>query len=260
MALGILVVGGCRPGRPRPPLPATLPSADELLARVAARRHVLTSVRGLARVSYERGEERGGSRHAVVVEAPDRFRLEVLSPLGALAVVTCDGAELAVWVRRESRIYRGPASAASVASYTGLPVAVGDVASVLLGLPPERRVTARPLVTRDEELHLIRLHATIDGGWQDILFAPDSLLPVASETTLDAGRILHVGFADYRTIGGVELPLDVAMRLVPEGGSVRVRYESPTIGAAPGGDLFIFPPRPGAEEVRLEHYATGEEP
>jgi len=261
MALTALVVlGGCRPGRPRPMLPQTLPAADDLLATVAARRHALTSLRGLAHVSYERGDERGGSRHAVVVEAPDRFRLEVLSPLGALAVVTSDGGEFAVWVRREHRTYRGPATAESVAAYTGLPIGVADVAAVLLGLPPERRVTGRPVVVRDEDAGLIRVHTAIEGGRQEIWFAPDSLLPVASETTLAAAQVLRVGLADYRTIAGVAFPLDVSMRLVPDGGSVRVRYEAPTIGVAIAGDLFVFPPRPGVEEVQLDRYRAGDAP
>lgn len=255
-----VVIGGCRPARPRPALPPTLPAADRLLATVATRRQAHTSLRGLAHISYERAEEREGSRHAVVVVPPDRFRLEVLSPLGAVAVVTCDGRELAVWVRRERRTYRGPATAASVEAYTGLPIGVADVASVLLGLPPERHMTGSPTVVRDEEVGLIRLRAPIEGGRQEIWFAPDSQLPVASETPLGAGRVLRVELTDYRTIDGVAFPLGIDMRLIPDGGRIRVRYEPPTIGAAIAEDLFAFPVRPGVEEARLDRYLTGDEP
>jgi outer membrane lipoprotein-sorting protein len=253
-----MAVAGCRPARPRPILPDTLPTASDLLATVAARRQAVTSVRGMARIAWERGEERIGARHVVVVAPPDRFRLEVLSPLGAVAVATCDGPELAVWVRREHRTYRGPATAESMAAYAGLPIDVADVAAVLVGLTPERRVTGHPTVARDDAAGLLRVSAAFDGGRQEIWFAPDSRLPVASETTLDPTRVLRVELDDYRTIAGVAFPLDVDARVLPDGGRVHVRWEPPTIGVTIADDLFIFPVRAGVDEVHLDQYRAGE--
>ncbi len=257
---GLLVTLGCRGGRLRPALPATLPSADRIVAAIAARRQALTSVRGFARVSYETSDAHAAARHAIVVALPDRFRLEALSPIGAVAVVACDGGELAVWVRRDHRTYRGAATPASVAAYTGLPIDVADVASVLVGLPPERRMTGDATVTRDDAAGLLRLRVPIEGGRQDVWVAPDSLLPVTSETTVESGRALRVELGNYRTIAGVAFPLSIDMRLLPDGGRIQVRYESPAIGGPVRPDVFVFPPRPGVDEVPLDARRRGEVP
>jgi outer membrane lipoprotein-sorting protein len=254
---GILVTAGCRAGRLRPALPETLPTADRIMAEIAARRQALTSVRGFARVSYESGDAHAAARHAIVVALPDRFRLETLSPIGAVALVVCDGRELAVWVRRDHRTYRGTATPASVAAYTGLPIDVADVASVLAGLPPERRMIGDARVTRDDAARLVRVRVPIEGGRQDVWVAPDSMLPAASETTLESGRALRVELGNYRTIGGLAFPLSIDMRLLPDGGHIHVGYETPAIGGLVDADVFGVPPRPGVDEVRLDGRVPG---
>lgn len=254
----LVAVAGCRPARPRLALPDTLPSADALLAGVVARRHAVTSLRGFARISYETAQESAGSRHVVVVAPPERFRLETLSPIGTLAVVTCDGRELAMWIRRDRRVYRGAATAASVAAYAGVPVSPADVTSMLLGLPPERTPTASATAARDDVRGLIRVHSAIDAGHQDVWFAPDTLLPVASETSLGGeAAILRLDFADYRTIAGIAMPLTIDLHLDPDGRHVGVRYEAPTLGARVDDGLFVFPSRPGIEDLPLERLAGG---
>jgi hypothetical protein len=249
---------GCRPGRPHPPRASILPAPDALLADIAARRRSITSLRGIAHISYESAEEKLGSRHAVVVAPPDRFRLEVLSPIGALAVVTANGQELAVWVRRERRTYRGPATAASVGAYLGVPLRVADVVAVLEGLPPERRATAPATIAFDNTAGLVRVHVPIEGGRQDTWYGSDSVLPVASETTLPgAGQVLRVEFSDYRTIAGVAVPLAIDMRLDPAARRVRVRYDAPTVDAVIPDSVFTFPVQEQVEELRLDRYPGG---
>lgn len=254
----IVAAAGCRPARPRPEWTGVLPKPDALLADVAARRRAITSLRGIAHISYESAEEKVGSRHAVVVAPPNRFRLEILSPLGALAVVTANERELAVWVRRDHRTYRGPASAASIGAWVGVPLRAADVDAALLGLPPERSATGAASVAFDEQAGLVRVHVPIADGRQDLWYAGDGPHPVASETTLrEAKQVLRIAFADYRTIGGVALPLDVDMRLEPAGRRVHVRYEPPTVNAAVRDEAFAFPVQDGVEEMSLDRYTQG---
>src|SRR5690242_15724312 len=126
VAAGLLTTA-CQPAKLRPRLPATTPSASRLLGVLAERRAAIRSLRGFAQIAYETGEDNVGARHAVLVRRPDHFRLEVLSPFGALAVIATDARELVVYARREAKIYRGPASAESVGAYTQVPVEVADV-------------------------------------------------------------------------------------------------------------------------------------
>ena len=254
----LVAAAGCRPARPRPQWTGVLPKPDVLLARIAARRRAITTLRGFAHVSYESAEEKLGSRHAVVVAPPDRFRLEILSPLGAVAVVTANARELAVWVRRDHRTYRGPATAASIGAWVGVPLRVADVDAALAGLPPEREATGAATVAYDESAGLVRLHVPIAGGRQDLWYAGDGPNPVVSETTLDGTKqVLRIAFADYRTIGGVTLPLDVDMHLEPAGRRVHVRWEQPTANGAVKEDAFTFPVQEGVEEMPLERYTQG---
>ncbi len=254
----ILAAAGCRPARPRPPRVGVLPASETLLAGLAARRRAITTLRGIAHISYESADEKVGSRHAVVVAPPDRFRLEILSPLGALAVVTANERELAVWVRRDHRTYRGPASAASIGAWVGVPLRVADVVAALVGLPPERRATGTATVGFDDDAGMVRVHVPIAGGGQDLWYSGDPLLPAATETTLpEVGQVLRVAFAEYRTIGGISMPLDVDLRLEPAGRRVRIRYEPPTLNGSVRDDLFAFPVQDGVQEMSLDRYSEG---
>jgi len=256
VALG--AAAGCRPARPRPQWTGVLPKPDVLLAEIGVRRRAITAVRGFAHISYESAQEKVGSRHAVVVAPPDRFRLEILSPIGAVAVVTANARELAVWVRRDHRTYRGPATAASIGAWVGVPLRVADVDAVLTGLPPERAATGAATATYDESAGLVRVHVPIAGGRQDLWYAGDRPNPVACETTLDGTKqTLRIAFADYRTIAGVTLPLDVDMHLEPAGRRVHVRWEPPTPNGTVREDAFAFPVQAGVEEMPLERYTQG---
>ena len=247
----------CHPAKLQPQLPATTPSADRLLAALAERRTAVRSIRGFAQIAYESGEDNIGARHAVLVRRPDHFRLEVLSPLGALAVIATDARELVVYDRRAARIYRGPATAGSVGVYTQVPVEVADVTSILLGTPPERAATGPVTVTRDEEAKAFKLTMPVALGRHLVWFDPATLAPVASETPLPDGVRLRVAFGEYREIGTLRFPHAIDMRAEPGDRVVRVRYGTPSLNTEIAETLFAFPPREGLQELVIDQYSAG---
>lgn len=247
----------CQPGKLRPVLPSTVPSAERLVAALAERRTSVRSLRGFAQIAYESGDDNIGARHAVLVRRPDHFRLEVLSPLGALAVIASDAKELVVYARREAKIYRGPATAGSVGAYTQVPVEVADVTSILLGTPPERAATGPATVTRDEEAQAFKLTIPVALGRHLVWFEPGTLVPIASETPLPDGRRLRVAFGEYRDIGTLRFPHAIDMRAEPGDRVVRVRYASPSLNTDIADTLFEFPPREGLQELVIEQYSVG---
>jgi outer membrane lipoprotein-sorting protein len=255
-AVACLLATGCAAARPRPEPPLALPSAERLEELLAARHAAAGSVRGLARIVYERGEETVGARHAVVARRPDRLRLEVLAPFGATALVTSNGREFALYVRSEGRVYRGPATAGSIAAYAALPVGAEDVVAMLLGTPPPRPATGAATVAR-EAAGLVRLSVPIAAGRQDVWFAPDTLWPVACETALADGRTLRVTFGDYRVVGAEVFPHSIDLSATPGDRAVRVRWAAPALNAPIADELFAFPGRPGVEEHPIEHYLGG---
>jgi outer membrane lipoprotein-sorting protein len=231
-----------------------------LLEILAKRREAVVSVRGFAHITFADGKRSVGSRHAVVARRPDHFRLEVLAPFGALAVVATDGHDLALYASRENRIYRGPATPESVAAYTAVPIAVPDVVAILLGTPPVRHPEGGAVVARQEDAALIRLTIPLAAGRQVVWFAPDTLWPVASETALPDGGTLRVSFGDYRRAGGLAFPYAIDVRAEPGDGAVRVRYASPALNADPADGLFSLPRRAGVDEFMIEQRPGGGAP
>lgn len=252
-----LLATACRPAKLAPRLPATTPTAERLLENLVERRASLRSIRGFAQIAYQTGDDNLGARHAVLVRSPDHFRLEVLSPFGALAVIATDAREMVVYARREAKIYRGPASAASVATYTQVPVDVADVTSILLGSPPVRTATGPMTVTRDDDAKAFKLAMPIAGGRQLVWFDPETLVPVASETPLGEGVRLRVAFGEYRDIGTYRFPHAIDMQADPGDRVVRVRYATPSLNTDIADNLFRFPPREGLQELVIEQYQTG---
>jgi outer membrane lipoprotein-sorting protein len=249
------ILFGCQPARVRPQLPATLPSAEGLLATLARRRAAIATVRGFARISYESAGKTVGSRHAVVVEGPARLRLEVLGPLGAIAVIASDGRELALYVRRENTVYRGTASAESIAAYAAVPMSVEDIVTVLLGSPPERTPTAVATVTTDADKQLLLLTVPVAAGRQRIWLAPRTLAPVAAETPIAGGSMLRVDFGDLRPIDGVTFPFSIDVRTLPGDRAIHVRYTTPALDAKIAPELFAIPARAGVEERAIAAYS-----
>jgi hypothetical protein len=87
-----LALTGCATVPP-PPIPvAEVPprawEAPELIESLAQRHEQFRSIRTLARVDYAGPEGKRGFQEAVLVERPDRLRLETLSCLGAIFIVT----------------------------------------------------------------------------------------------------------------------------------------------------------------------------
>jgi len=262
--LGVVVLAGvlvaaCQPAKLRPHLPAATPSAAQLQDGLAARRAAVVSVRGFAQIAYETGDENVGARHAVLARRPDHFRLEVLSPFGALAVIASDAHDLVVYARREAKIYRGPATPASVAAYTQVPVGVDDVTAILLGTPPARAAIGPATVSRDEHAGAFELTIPIAGGKQHVWFEPETLVPVASETPLPNGARLRVAFGDYKPVGSFAFPHAIDMRADPGNHMVRVRWTSPSLNTEIADTMFTFPPREGLQELVIEQYPVGAE-
>jgi outer membrane lipoprotein-sorting protein len=247
----------CQPAKLRPRLPSTAPSAARLTQLLAERRAAVHSVRGFAQIAYESGDENLGARHAVLARHPDHFRLEVLSPFGALAVIASDARELVVYARRESKIYRGPASPESVGVYTQVPIDVADVTAILLGTSPERSPIGPAKVVADEDAGAFKLAVPIASGRQLVWFEPETLMPIASETPLLDGVRLRVAFGDYRAIGSLRFPHAIDMRAEPGDRVVRVRYTSPSLNTDIADSLFSFPPRDGLEELVIQQYSAG---
>src|SRR5262245_23979386 len=137
----VLWVGACTPVIEPKPAGEAEPvkrswSADELMENLVRRGEQFRSLRALAAVSYQGPDGKGSFEEAVLVERPARLRLETLSALGALLVITADGKEVAGLYPREGLFFRGESTKNNLRLYTRIPLELSEITAVLMGLPP----------------------------------------------------------------------------------------------------------------------------
>jgi hypothetical protein len=113
---------------------------------------------------------------------------------------------------------------------------------------------------RDDQAGLIRLAIPIADGTQDVWFEPETLHPVTSLTPLADGRTLRVSFDEYQLRGPTTFPFRIDLSTEPGDASVHVRYSSPSLNIEIAEHLFVFRPRRGVEERRIEQYPAAEAP
>src|SRR5579885_3351075 len=213
-AVGVVLVGGCALRGPRVAVrPATV---DELLGAITARRAALASLRARAQV---------------------RTGL-------ALALGT-DGTVLWAYPPAEGTRYEGPATPANLARFLGTPVAVGDLAAILLGLPPPRVAVDAPRLELTREQRW-RVTLPLASGLQSLWFAGDTHDLVAAEEAEHGVVVLRVAFGDYRE--GFPHLLEVAAPATHA--TATLAYEAVEPNAPV--DAALFAPPPAARVLPLE--------
>jgi len=185
-------------------------NATELQAHLEQRRASLHSLRTLARLRYQDSQESSSSRQALIIERPNHVRVEVLSLLGTVFLLTVNGPSLAAYIPDEKTVYRGAASPENLWRYTRLWMPIDDLVDLLLAtphFPPGGKQTVR--LTEDGQQELIQ---TIPDGEISVRFS-DTLLPASYERRRSDGTPLwQVHYEDYERIDHS----DVARKIVVE--------------------------------------------
>ncbi len=250
-------LGSCTPQRPRQPAspsPPELPSAQQLLANFDARRQGLTSLRGLARVVYADTQDKGTAKQAVAVSTPDRFRLELFSPIGIASLSACDGHVLAAYFPQDKTIYRGAATPLNVARFTRVTLSPREVTGVLLGLPvPPQHREARP-VSLDPDWGWYRLVLVLpEGGTQVWWFDPHTLLLTRWEVLAEHDAVVaRMNLADYREVNGQRFPFEIVLSDVPGRQEVSIYYERVELNPRLSDTLFTLAPINGVQEIDVD--------
>ena len=172
-----LLAWGCAPP-PERPLSVTPGLEKRLLETLEESAGTVSSLRGLAKVRVDSGERAMRGNQVLLVERPDRFRAESLSPFGnPLMVVTTDGEKVQALIPSEGRFMEGEASYRNLVRFTGLPLELEDLLRILLyQIPPIAFDRSR--IEAGSEGYL--LHLAGSGLRQELLFDPELRLIRAS--------------------------------------------------------------------------------
>src|SRR5918999_1005426 len=165
-------------------------SARVIWSRANFRRHV--SGRGLTRLDYAGPDGKGNVQEAVLVQRPDQLRLETLTFLGAVLIVTVNDREIIGYHPREGIFVRGARNKENLLRYTQIPLELNEMTALLLGLPPVDTNAPR----RQEGNTLI---FSPNGRKQDaVTFESQTPVPTKWERFNEAGAVeLSARFLDY---------------------------------------------------------------
>ncbi len=231
--------------------PAQLPvpqwESSKLIESLAQRRQQFRSLRALARVNYAGPEGKHGFDEAVLVQRPDRLRLETLTMLGAILIVTANDQEIIGYHPREGALVRGRSSKANLLRLTQIPLELDEITALLIGLPPVE--SSAPW--RQEGNALIFSH---NGRIKDTL-AFDSQLPVPTRwQRFNGGGALELTalFSDYITTPAGLFPSKINVEAPQQGKKLEIRFQEPEFNTTIPADSFSQQKPANVQEYPIE--------
>jgi outer membrane lipoprotein-sorting protein len=251
--VALLLASSCAARAPRPgPEPrGRAPSPQEVVAELAGRDAALATFRGQAHLVYEGPQGTAKSSQMIVVQSPDRVRIDVMSPFGPSYTVAADGDRLRAYDRGEKILYVGSTSPENLRRYTRVPLRVPVLARLIRGLPPMIPSSDAGHVTAGEESWIWDV-AVEGGGRLRVELDREHWRPLrASLTAAVPAESLSVEFEDYRDAGGVDVPHRIRARL-GDGGVVELEYSRIWCAVQLTATAFQIDPPSGVRVVEMD--------
>ena len=262
----------CCADRPPAVRPGPAPTAEQLLAVLAARQSALRSMNARARATSWIGGDRLRATVLMLVERQGGLRIEAeVSLQGTVSILTTqiDHADahadagrtpgrFQLLDLRNNRLQQGPACPENVASLIRIPLVPEEVAAILLGdaRVPRGVAPGNAGVTWDAGRGADAL--TIQDGAIErrVLFAPDGkrgeILGASAATA--SGPLWRASYEDFADAGaGLRLPS--LIRFAERAGSfddgVEIRFKDRTANPQISTDSFLIAPPAGAEVIEV---------
>ena len=234
-----------------PPTPAKIPAihwqAEELIGAVRRRQEEFRSLRALARVDYVGPEGKRQFQEAILVQRPDRLRLETLSFLGAILIVTVNDREIVGYQPRDDLFVRGRPSRENLFRTIQIPLELDEITALLLGLPPVDPIAPPRL----EGNALVFLS---DGQKRDaVAFESRMAVPTKWERFNGTGEVrLSAQFADYVSTPAGLFPSKISVNAPFQGKKLEIRYEQPELNVSLQAGLFSQQKPANVKELPFE--------
>jgi Domain of unknown function (DUF4292) len=229
--------------------PVTGWSADKLAGILSYRDRHFQSLRALASVSYRGPEGNQGFQEAILVQRPDKVRLETLSMLGAILIITVNGDEIAGFHPRERLFLRGKSTKENLYRYTGIPFELQEMTRLLAGLPPVRNSAGWQIGGNS-------LYREVDGGGKEIV-----VFDLAREIPLrwyrlgpDGNPELSAAFENFSATPAGLFPTNITLEAEgpAQKRSLELVYQDPEVNVEISPSLFDQEKPPNAKEVPIE--------
>jgi len=233
---------------PVPRLPAPQWESAQLIESITQRRAQFRTLRSLARINYAGPEGKQGFDEAVLIERPNRLRLETLSMLGAILIVTANDKEIIGYHPRDGVLVRGQSSKANLLRYTQIPLELEEITMLLAGLPP---VDAAATPWRREGNSLM---FSPNGRLKDtVTFESQLAVPTQWQRFNGSGAVeLTAQFSDYVTTAAGLFPLKINVEAPLQGKKLEIRFQEPELNAAIPAESFSQQKPPHVQEIPIE--------
>jgi Domain of unknown function (DUF4292) len=240
-----------------PPVPRELPTRQwnpgELVDALRQRDQQFHSLRALARLDYAGPDGKSSFQEAILVQRPDQLRLETLSFLGAIMIVTVNGREILGYLPREGTFLRGRSTTDNLRRLTKipLPLELDEITALLLGLPPVN-TRAAALQTGNAVTF-----STSDGGQDIVSFETNEAVPSRWERRdADGATAINVTFSDYAATAAGLFPSRIAIESAAQKRQLQIDYQEPELNTTLGAELFTQQKPASVKELPIE--ALGE--
>jgi outer membrane lipoprotein-sorting protein len=238
---------------PTIPPPATEPppvegwTTEKLVRILAQRDRQFRSLRSLATVYYRGPEGRRGFEEAVLVQRPGRLRLETLSALGAILVLTANGDQVIGYHPREGLFFRGKASKENLLQYTQIPLELEEITALLMGLPPAATES-------DWTLGGSSLFRYVDGKPVEVVtFDPGLELPVRwYRLSADGTPEVSAVFENFSPTPAGSFPLKIVVETAAQQRRLEITYQEPEINVEISPALFLQEKPANVKEIPIE--------
>ena len=227
--------------------PVTGWTADKLAAILVQRDQTFQSLRSLASVHYRGPEGNQGFREAVLIQRPDKARLETLTLLGAILIVTVNADQIAGFHPREGLYLRGKSSKENLFRYTGIPLDLRDMTHLLIGLPPVMN-------SSDWQLSGSALYRELNGqGKEIVVFDLTRELPIRwYRLASDGSPELSAAFENFSSTPAGLFPSKITLEAADQKRSLEIVYQEPEINVEIAPSLFVQEKPANAQEVPIE--------
>ncbi|MGH7797448.1 MAG: DUF4292 domain-containing protein [Candidatus Binatia bacterium] len=248
--LAALVLGllGCTTVAPppAPKLPAPQWDSSQLIESIKQRNENFRSLRALAQVDYTGPEGKQGFQEAVIVQRPDRLRLETLTFLGTILIVTANDKEIIGYHPREGVFVRGRATKENLQRYTQIPLELEEITMLLMGLPPVE--ASAPWKQEGNTLIF-----SSNGLARDVVaFDYQQPVPARWQRFNDSGDVqLTAHFSDYVGTPAGLFPTRIVFESNTQKKKLEIRYKDPELNATITSDLFSQQKPAHAQEVPI---------
>ena len=249
LAMGI---AGCAKVAPRAALAVEgkrTPEAAALEARLAKLKAATPTLKGLAWVALTTPEEDRRTEAALVVERPDRIRIDAMDALADVwAEAGSDGKKLWLYLPGRQKLYEGRASPRTLRKLAGFDWEPAELVSIVAGLPPLGEAPELLQVGAARERHFASkasgIHLWTDGAKgrvaRCIRFAPDG-----------TAHDYEITFSDYHRERGVDFPRRIEAVFPVHEDRILVEYRDVRVGEPVDADAFRSPSGRGAKTVKV---------